>query len=896
MSSRNHKNIGGEDCGCSKTKSASIPSVLASHSQNNNRINPVNLVNNLNNLVISSENNINSKNNQVGSGNFGNSRNLETNQINRTNNCSKYHSAAHYTCGYSEPGCRGDPGYPGIDGYPGRRGEPGEQGLRGCPGIPGTPGNPGGATGAQGPPGPNSGITGPQGSPGSPTGPTGAPGIKGLAGCPGVPGINGLMGPRGATGVTGATGATGLDGTPGTDGIPGRPGPNGNPGPDGQPGNPGLQGIQGIRGVPGLPGPGGGPVGSTGSQGLQGLQGQKGDKGEKGEKGEKGDNGLPGTPGIPGIQNLNLGEKSLSFGSLILSETSETSVDISSESSKDFIATFADNFYTINFVPPFDDTPIVTVNLINSISAANIVKLTKSDLIIQVLDKTNLNFIAIGTKVNSKRLNRELTFEEEKGKKVEVRGIPITCRCFRLSWKVYDDNIVKYEIYRKGPFSIPGGNIFSLLATIPTIPRIPTIPTISTLSTNSSLNNIRTYDDYEVIPGAEYEYQLKIFSEEDGLKITTVNARVTQSLDSLIHRQIQAIPISLGTSGLFGSSTITSSRNFEVAEAAETAEAAEAAEAAETTLGCLIDIDGIQHILSSNQPGLSKDLQVKQSGNSQMISDKAFGTNMALGQVTDWISLDGKHKAMHPYPISTVNAVWSKVIPNRLNSEGSILQIGPVSSTILLDPMINQNVKKAGRTTGLTRSTISGLNGVLTVSYKANGSTLYTQLRDLIIVKNSTSDLGSLFSDKGDAGSLVVEDTDNLPRPIGLLLANNNSLAVISPIMDVLEAIRIKAGASYVKIVGKSKSESNPESSSSMSESLLSSNSFLEALKIQERLDKWIFGIKEVHGHYLAMGENQKIMIEILVTKKTEEVINQIPKFYYGVRLEVRESPILRLL
>jgi len=94
-------------------------------------------------------------------------------------------------------------------------------------------------------------------------------------------------------------------------------------------------------------------------------------------------------------------------------------------------------------------------------------------------------------------------------------------------------------------------------------------------------------------------------------------------------------------------------------------------------------------------------------------------------------------------------------------------------------------VKKSGRTTGLTRSTVKGLNATVSVAYDTEcaGDAAFTKrFTGQIIVKN----LGSKFLAGGDSGSLMVEDKSTNARAVGLLFAGSYTTAVANPIGQVL--------------------------------------------------------------------------------------------------------------
>jgi len=118
-----------------------------------------------------------------------------------------------------------------------------------------------------------------------------------------------------------------------------------------------------------------------------------------------------------------------------------------------------------------------------------------------------------------------------------------------------------------------------------------------------------------------------------------------------------------------------------------------------------------------------------------------------------------------------------------VQEDGAILGIGPISSSVI-NALIGQNVKKSGRTTGVTTSTVDSLNATINVTYsdEANGGTFTRSFSGQIILKNRRSK----FLNSGDSGSLMVEDTEGTPRPIGLLYAGSNTIAVANPADHVL--------------------------------------------------------------------------------------------------------------
>jgi hypothetical protein len=134
-------------------------------------------------------------------------------------------------------------------------------------------------------------------------------------------------------------------------------------------------------------------------------------------------------------------------------------------------------------------------------------------------------------------------------------------------------------------------------------------------------------------------------------------------------------------------------------------------------------------------------------------------------------------------PGSNVDAAIAEVMPGMVSNE--ILEIGAISSSTVA-AFIGQAVKKSGRTTGLTRSSVSGLNATISVAYEnecAGGSAFTKTFTGQIIIDNGKR---SNFLAGGDSGSLMVEDTNNNPRAVGLLFAGSSRTAVANPIDEVL--------------------------------------------------------------------------------------------------------------
>ncbi len=231
------------------------------------------------------------------------------------------------------------------------------------------------------------------------------------------------------------------------------------------------------------------------------------------------------------------------------------------------------------------------------------------------------------------------------------------------------------------------------------------------------------------------------------------------------HTAPQAPPIQLGTSGGWG---------YDLANGY----------CCGGTLGALVEIDGVRHVLSNYHvfeadivPGGNNDTATEEDPILQpglMDVGCSAGGAQAVANLVMSASL----------PEGNVDAAVARVVPGMVSPDGAVLEVGVLSATTA-DAFLRQKVKKSGRTTGLTRSTVSALNATVSVDYddECAGGTAFTKVfTGQTVVKNRD---GSFLAG-GDSGAVLVEDTATNPRAVGLLYAGSSTLAVANPIDDVL--------------------------------------------------------------------------------------------------------------
>jgi hypothetical protein len=205
------------------------------------------------------------------------------------------------------------------------------------------------------------------------------------------------------------------------------------------------------------------------------------------------------------------------------------------------------------------------------------------------------------------------------------------------------------------------------------------------------------------------------------------------------------------------------------------------------TLGSLVHIGSTQYILS-NSHVFAGDVVPGGNGTVAQVGDDVnqpgLVDNNCSSANTNIVADVSTLSTLYP-PNSTpnVDCALAQVRSGMVSTNGAILEVGTLSASTVA-ASVGQAVKKSGRTTGLTRSSISALNATVSVGYEdeCGGNSFTKTFTGQILVSNK----GSRFLNSGDSGSLMVEDVSTNPRAVGLLFAGSSSIAVANPIGDVL--------------------------------------------------------------------------------------------------------------
>ena len=150
-----------------------------------------------------------------------------------------------------------------------------------------------------------------------------------------------------------------------------------------------------------------------------------------------------------------------------------------------------------------------------------------------------------------------------------------------------------------------------------------------------------------------------------------------------------------------------------------------------------------------------------------------------IGNLADFVQVqfDGSDNTVDAAIASTTTALVGNATPG--DGYGT-----PKSTTKLA--MVNQKVKKYGRTTGQTKGTVIAINATLDIGYDAGIARFVGQ----IIISPGA------FSAGGDSGSLIVDDSkgrnkDDARKPVGLLFAGSQFTTIANPIDAVLDSFGV---------------------------------------------------------------------------------------------------------
>lgn len=347
------------------------------------------------------------------------------------------------------------------------------------------------------------------------------------------------------------------------------------------------------------------------------------------------------------------------------------------------------------------------------------------------------------------------------------------------------------------------------------------------------------------------------------------------------HRIDQPFPIQLGTSG---GNINDSSKAF----------------CCGGTLGSLVqDAGGVQYILSNNHVLARTN---RASGGEDIIQPGLIDQNPVCAKdVNDTVAdlsafIPILFKAKKTTPTNSVDAAIAQVRTGAVDSTGSILDIGVISSATL-EPALNLAVKKSGRTSGLTTGTITAVNVTVDVTYSktcGQGSQTARFVNQILVSPGS-------FLAGGDSGSLMVEDVATAPHAVGLLFAGSSSVAVANPIQAVLNAFSVAMVGSTPSANLLDRMFAWVRKFLRITESQAASQQLPEQVdpaaadavrRVKERHETKLLGIPGVVGVGVGLSDTvgAQPVIKVYVKKATAQLRRTLPPSLEGVDVEIVET------
>ena len=337
------------------------------------------------------------------------------------------------------------------------------------------------------------------------------------------------------------------------------------------------------------------------------------------------------------------------------------------------------------------------------------------------------------------------------------------------------------------------------------------------------------------------------------------------------------------------------------------------------TLGALVTDGSDQYILSNNHV-LAKEngnLNLGTGGDEIIIQPGLLdlgtctlssGDNATqVATLSDFVVIEfGKGKTK---PVNYVDAAIAIVSDNKVDSDGSILGIGPLTGRIA-SAAVDQPVQKTGRTTGHTFGTVLATGVTIDVKYDSGTARFADQIRIRHVCE------GDDFSASGDSGSHIVtvpESGD--PESVGLLFAGGDVDTFANPIAAVLDStgglsVSMDAGTTDGDTIGAMASDYETVSMDCDTSdggggggrpgggrpfNSADPVGLSIASEVQARNSDAIFALPDVVGHGIGVNEAGEAVIEIYVASKERRAVGKpLPSDIEGVAIRMIETGVIR--
>jgi glutamine cyclotransferase len=281
------------------------------------------------------------------------------------------------------------------------------------------------------------------------------------------------------------------------------------------------------------------------------------------------------------------------------------------------------------------------------------------------------------------------------------------------------------------------------------------------------------------------------------------------------------------------------------------------------TLGALVT-DGYKYYILSNNHVLARTNKGK-SG--EGISQPGLIDNACSALETDLVA---RLTSFVPirfglWNINEMDAAIAEIIPGKVKTNGEIMGIG-IPSTSTLNPSLGLAVQKAGRTTGVTHGKIMAINATIKVVYSIKCGTIIKRIVKFANQFRIEAEDGD-FSLEGDSGSLILEDTSDYPRPVGLLFAGGGRSTFATPINLILNAFG-------TTIKGYNISRENIPHAEN--------DKIWICADVKNRYEDFLLKIPGIVGVGIGIDKKKNPTIEVYLEEMTQTVSEKLPSYLEG--------------
>lgn len=294
------------------------------------------------------------------------------------------------------------------------------------------------------------------------------------------------------------------------------------------------------------------------------------------------------------------------------------------------------------------------------------------------------------------------------------------------------------------------------------------------------------------------------------------------------------------------------------------------------TLGSLITVGGVDHILSNNHVlARTNKAEIGEPILHPGLIDQnpvcAQDSNDAVAALSDFVPISFKK--------GTVNKVDAAIAEPSVSISSDLLDIGPVGDQTVT-ATLELAVQKSGRTTGHTHGTVTIVNATLDVAYSKKCGTGLQIARFIEQIGIGPGD----FSAGGDSGSLIVEDGATTPGPVGLLFAGSSTTTFANPIDAVLSSFPTSGEGGG----GEEGGGGGPPPGKGKKKSSVSEQAVAMASLIKQRHEARLFAIPGVVG--VGVGFNARrdaAAIVVMLRAESAEARRAIPVALEGVAVRI---------